>query len=731
MKRISRLLALLTLFSLGMTATAQEKGPAQVDRLGAALGLVGFSRDDLGYRPKGYWSRYPNPDQMPHLLPFFNDLFAEPLASYEFTCLMAMAVDAYLSAEGLEKPNALYQLVYFLGVDRKITGFRSYSANLDPQLDDETPLVDAIDRIYAVTGGQLTVKTFGLSPGEKWRGWDKNARQELRDQAAKLDPAIRQPLAALVLNALDAWQWRQRAMRNVSPQDLNEVFHIRDLPQTHSGSRVYHFAIDDLADDLDEPSLYYAGMKAVQAADDARHAFAAVLETDLDLTAADFDFVTPIGRVVLAGSGADTHAYDDAIVLVDLGGDDRYTGPVGATSSPSLPISIALDCAGNDVYNYVSEEVPAQGAGILGAGVLIDNGGNDTYTAGSHAQGVGLFGLGLLFDRDGDDSYTMTLAGQGAGYFGLGYHLDGSGNDRFYFFGDGQGYGGPGGVGVLANHSGNDQYEAEVYAEKAGRADYHSGGKIAISHAQGVGSGRRGDGSDGHNWAGGLGTLIDSSGDDTYLAGNFSVGLGYWYGTGLLFDGAGDDHYKSVYFTQGSGAHFCIGVLIDEGGNDHHELFETGGAGLGFGWDFTVALLLNKGGNDVYSAWGNSMARADIRSNALLVDIGGDDTYLYPAGTGGRGIAPFRDEYRKRGYRYGPYDFHANSFGLLLDIGGTDQYLDHSRDSDERPPSSICRDKHTWQDPAVGSENYGHRNFGVGMDVEDGTVPEFTIEFSK
>ncbi|MDP7398266.1 MAG: hypothetical protein QF541_15455, partial [Lentisphaeria bacterium] len=596
-----RLLALLTSFSLVTTAAAPAKEPVrEEDRLGAALELVGFSRDDLGYRPKGYWSRYPNPDQMPYLLPFFNDLFAEPLASYEFTSLMAMAVDAYLSPAGLEKPNALYQLVYFLGVDRKITGFRSYSANLDPQPDEETPLVDAIDRIYAVTGGQLTVKTFGLSPGEKWRGWDRNARQELRDQAAKLDPAIRQPLAALVLNALDAWQWRQRAMRNVDPQDLNEVFHIRDLPQTHSGSRVYHFAIDDLAKDLDEPSLYYAGMKAVQAADDARHAFAAVLETDLDLAAASFDFVTPIGRVVLAGPGADTHAHDDAIVLVDLGGDDRYTGPVGATSSLSLPISIALDCAGNDVYDYVSEEVPAQGAGILGAGVLIDNGGNDTYTAGSHAQGAGLFGLGLLFDRDGDDSYTMTLAGQGAGYFGLGYHLDGSGNDRFYFFGDGQGYGGPGGVGVLANHSGNDQYEAEVYAEKAGRADYHSGGKIAISQAQGVGAGRRGDGADGHNWAGGLGTMIDLSGDDSYLAGNFSVGLGYWYGTGLLFDGAGDDHYKSVYFTQGSGAHFCIGVLIDEGGNDRHELFETGGAGLGFGWDFTVALLLNKGGNDVY-----------------------------------------------------------------------------------------------------------------------------------
>ena len=59
----------------------------------------------------------------------------------------------------------------------------------------------------------------------------------------------------------------------------------------------------------------------------------------------------------LAGSGADTHAYDDAIVLVDLGGDDRYTGPVGATSSPSLPISI-----GSEKYNVTVTPGCASGA---------------------------------------------------------------------------------------------------------------------------------------------------------------------------------------------------------------------------------------------------------------------------------------------------------------------------------------------------------------------------------
>lgn len=728
-----RALFLVSLFILiaFTIAVAQEESfvPRGPDRLGEALNLVGFTRNDLGYRPKGYWSRYPNPAQMPYKLPFFDDLFAEPMRIYEFTKIMATSVEGYLSSEGLAKDNsALYKLVYFLGVDRKITGFRSYSANLDPQVDPSQPLVNAIEQIYAATGTQLNVMTFGLRPGESWRKWDKNAREELETQAAAIDTSIQRPLAALVLNVLDAYLWRQRAIRNVDPADLYAVFNIRDLAETHSGSRVYHFEIDDLSKDLDEYSLYYAGMKAVQAADDARRAFARLLDhTSLNLKAVHFDFLTPIGRIVLAGTGKDTHDYVDAAVLVDLGGDDRYTGPIGATTSLELPISIAVDCAGNDVYKYLSDETPSQGAGILGAGVLVDNGGNDTYHAKSHAQGFGLFGLGLLFDREGDDEYTMEVSGQGAGYFGLGYHFDGSGDDRFYFYGDGQGYGGPGGVGVLANYEGNDRYIAEAYSDKAGRHDYHSEGKIAISQAQGVGAGRRGDGSDGHNWAGGLGVILDLKGNDTYEAGNFSIGLGYWYGTGLAYDGEGNDLYRSVYFTQASGAHFSIGALIDEGGNDQHILYETGGAGLAFGWDFTVALLINKGGNDTYEARGNSMARADIRSNALLVDIGGDDVYIYPSNDAGRGAAPFQEGYRKLGYSYGPYNYYANSFGLLLDIGGTDRYMDQERGSNKRTPSETCRNNYTWQNPAPDSENYGYNNFGVGMDVPDGTVPEFYL----
>jgi hypothetical protein len=161
--------------------------------------------------------------------------------------------------------------------------------------------------------------------------------------------------------------------------------------------------------------------------------------------------------------------------------------------------------------------------------------------------------------------------------------------------------------------SGDDKYTAEPMADVVNRGDYHSEHKINVNSAQGAGMGRRGDGSDGHSWAGGLGALIDISGNDYYYSGNWTLGCGYWFGTGLVYEGSGDDHYKSVYFTQASGAHYCIGAILDEGGNDTHELWETAGAGLAFGWDYTNALLFNLGGNDKYTAKIISIGCAQIR----------------------------------------------------------------------------------------------------------------------
>ncbi|MCP4634711.1 MAG: hypothetical protein GY855_17415, partial [candidate division Zixibacteria bacterium] len=329
-----------------------------------------------------------------------------------------------------------------------------------------------------------------------------------------------------------------------------------------------------------------------------------------------------------------------------------------------------------------------------------------------------------LLDEEGDDEYKMESSGQGCGYFGCGFNLDIEGKDKYYLYGDGQGFGGVGGgVGILGNLEGDDSYIAEPSAEVVNRGDYHSEMKINVSMAQGAAAGRRGDGTDGHSWAGGLGAIIDINGDDKYESGNWSLGTGYWYGTGILYDKTGNDLYKSVYFTQASGAHYCIGIMIDESGNDRHELWETSGAALSFGWDYTTSLLVDKGGDDYYEGKIISIACAEIRSNSFLFDIGGNDTYKLGKGQVGMGAVDFRDDYRYPN-RYSPHNTMAKSAGIFIDIGGDDTYLEWDTELDETVPSEKWLNNNHWFKPPQDDPNYGFDNYGIGIDTETGTIPE-------
>ena len=706
----------IIVLSMTAIAVAQDSG---IDRIGAALDSVGFTRADLGYQPKGYWNRFPQPDGIPYVMPFFADLFAEPLQTIHYTQAMGNAIRQYLEPAFYDTTEiSLHRISYVLGVDRMMTGFRNYSVNLNPRIDSARAMMDAFEQVYLAEGQQLNFMAFG-NPSD----WP-NYKAELESSLVKIPDGLQIIMAELILNDYDAYKWRKIAVRNVDTDDALALFSIKDMAESMGDGQKYYPQIDDIAKSLDAYSLYYGCMKAAQATETASKKLKKYLaDKPDDLDKIKFDFESPLGRIIIAGTGKNDHDERDCAILVDLGGDDTYTGNVGGTSSYSLPIAVAIDCGGDDKYTNDDPGLPSQGTGMLGAGILIDVDGNDQYRAVKLAQGCGFFGLGILLDVSGDDDYKLETSGQGCGYFGIGMNLDISGNDTRYLFGDGQGFGGVGGVGVCADYEGGDKYTAEPYENVAHRGDYHSENKINVNSAQGAGMGRRGDGSDGHSWAGGLGVLIDIKGKDHYYSGNWTLGCGYWFGTGLVYEGEGDDLYESVYFTQASGAHYCIGAIVDEGGNDTHKLWETAGAGIAFGWDFTNALLYNKGGDDRYEAKIISLGCAQIRSNAFLIDVGGDDYYQLQTGQEGFGAATYRDDYDVAN-KISPYDALAKSFALLLDIGGNDTYMDWDKDSDKTSPDSVCANNKTWFKPARGSEHYGANNFGVGMDVEDGSVPE-------
>jgi hypothetical protein len=216
--------------------------------------------------------------------------------------------------------------------------------------------------------------------------------------------------------------------------------------------------------------------------------------------------------------------------------------------------------------------------------------------------------------------------------------------------------------------------------------------------------GRRGDGADGHSWAGGLGALLDAEGDDTYTAANWAQGTGYWFGTGVLWDGAGDDAYEADWWCSASGAHFCIGAVVDEAGDDRRTCRATNG--IAFGHDFTLAVLADLAGNDRYECPKDVLARTLNRSVAMLLDAAGDD--VYRSGEAGRpGAATFDVKMRER-RAVSVYWTEPTSIGLFVDAGG-------GKD-DYGPAAPPAADGASWTD-AADSDNGRARNLGIGLDT--------------
>lgn len=688
---------------------------ASADLLDEALALVDRDRSDLGYHPKGYWNRYPV--EIPYKLPAFDDLFAEPLKVYDYSYSLRAAVEHYCSDSAFWAldNSALYQLSYHLAWERRVGGFRNYSANLIDSVESDTPLLEVMRQIYLYSGEQLQYRAFG--DVSDW----PNLETELAETTADLDPEIEQILATWLINLMEAHRYRQLAFRDVPLETQLQLYAIDDLDATQGDGQKYYPQFDDCAGRLDWQSLVYASYKAIAATDIAAKKLKALRGRGVETS---FAFDTPLGKVLINSAEADVVTADDYLLICDFGGDDQYYA--GGGGSPQLPISVLVDLAGDDTYGNERSKRKF-GCGICGVGVCVDVAGDDIYESERLANGVGIFGTGMLADYEGKDSYRQMVSGQGCGYFGVGLLVEVAGDDDYYLAGDGQGAGGVGGgVGILADYAGSDSYTAEPFSEVFNRGDYHSEHKINANNAQGWGGGRRGDGSDGHSWAGGLGALLDINGDDHYYSGNWSLGTGYWFGIGILYDVNGSDIYESCYFTQASGAHYCIGAIFDENGDDKHELFETAGAALSFGWDFSVNLLVDWQGNDTYVAKIISTALSDIRSNAFLFDFGGDDLYQLNSGTAGMGEADFRESYRTQ-RPMTPYPSYAQSFGILIDVGGTDQYLDFVDSTQTKQPRSGCENNSTWLRPARGDEHFGFDNWGIGMDVDTGVVREFFI----
>jgi hypothetical protein len=370
---------------------------------------------------------------------------------------------------------------------------------------------------------------------------------------------------------------------------------------------------------------------------------------------------TSMGLIVIGGPGRNSYDLDHRFALViDVGGDDLYRGLIGATASPLYGIAAVIDLSGNDRYQSA---LLGLATGRLGVGLVADLSGNDDYVLADGSGGTGFAGIGLLYDESGDDRYKGERLVLGASVGGLGAVVDLSGSDSYEGGGYAIGFGGPLGGGAVIDVGGNDAYVCGSLPSAYNQSDAPTAtpGDPTYQYdcfGLGVGSGKRIFSPQRehlfYGLAGGLGLLVDLSGDDRYRSANFSQGAGYFFGTGLKLDAEGQDEHVASRYGIAAGAHFGIGLFLDRRGRDRYEStgpFYTGAAA----WDVSVMLAIDAGlDDDVYDfARSTGLGMADHRAWSVFVDEGGQDRYDVPTGFG-LGL--------------------NQSLAGFFDLGGTDTY---------------------------------------------------------
>ncbi|HWO57658.1 MAG TPA: hypothetical protein VNN55_08850 [bacterium] len=311
-----------------------------------------------------------------------------------------------------------------------------------------------------------------------------------------------------------------------------------------------------------------------------------------------------------------------ARVVVDWSGDDLYQAPDGLDLGCGFwNLGLLIDVGGDDTYRGGNFTL---GAGWFGVGALYDLGGRDVYEGDAFTQGAGAWGMGLFFDAgEGNDRCNAAMYAQGFGFAaGVGVLMDDGGNDSYfaggkyqatlqyadrnYSLSQGFGYGArpyfSGGVGLLFDLGGHDLYVTDIFGQ--GSAYW---------------------------WA--FGGLYDAGGNDQYSSYQYAQGAGAHMSAGCLFDRRGDDMYASKGVSQGCGHDWSQGYLIDASGNDRYtcsDLSQAAGSANGVGVLIDGSGDDTYNARDTINTQGYGNPRRDYGSIGLFLDLDGADRYIGP-----------------------------------------------------------------------------------------------------
>jgi len=417
-------------------------------------------------------------------------------------------------------------------------------------------------------------------------GWVQRTNLAIRQATQKLKPEE----VALILDSVGGFAAEDPAVkleRMNAPVKIERMMPV--LGKVDVGAMIR--ASGQLASAMERLSPIFAGSKSV-------------LASPVELTVDGI-------RVRIAGRGNDVHDNPDCDILIDLGGRNHYTGRVGVgiqRASVLLDFGTHPSCRVGDL---------SMGTGVLGVGLVKFASGDGDFRGGSMTFGCGLAGVGAFAKDAGDDVYRTEAMTQGFGFFGVGLLVDNRGEDDYDAKLYAQGAARTKGLGWLIDRRGNDRY-------RAGGLSMNSPlfSDATYSNAQGFASGYR---EDTGGYSGGIGLLTDFGGDDQYQCDTYGQAASYWFALGSLYDAGGNDRYSAVHYAQSSAMHLTAAYLFDLAGHDCYTV--RVGACQSIGHDYGVSFFLDREGDDLYTQRDGAPGTGTANGVGVFLDSAGDDRY--------------------------------------------------------------------------------------------------------
>jgi hypothetical protein len=300
--------------------------------------------------------------------------------------------------------------------------------------------------------------------------------------------------------------------------------------------------------------------------------------TNCDLVARRSLDIWPVIR--LDASCATTTYLNDYLLIVDLGGHDKYINNVGSNLvdlnfAPAG--SLVRGVRGFGPSEGCDEAIPglARNDCTPAAALLLDLQGEDTLGVKQSpvidAQcttepvirrlvtvGAGFLGVGILRDAgDMNDHYTGKTGAVGSGHiFGVGVLSDEGGNDTYEAVRNSEGFALVGGAGLLHDEAGKDTYTFHVPAggviDDQGLCDADPRFVQGAGNVLGPTIGVLLDDAGGDNYTGGFSVDFDAPAEQATTGRGGSQGFGNNGGFGILFDrGGSNDTYTILGGDQG------------------------------------------------------------------------------------------------------------------------------------------------------------------------------------